>query len=1231
MVKHGLQGARRRGTLVTRSSNLYIAGSDILAGDPAPDHGSNTKWVRIGHDPNALTAVATNATLTGSGTASSNLAIANSGVGTTQIANGAVTPVKLSSSAGTAGNTTYYRGDGRWATPPDTGLVSVHTVDPVSGDGTAGSGVTIADGAIDPVKLASSSGTAGATTYYRGDGTWSTPPSSMGGGISSVETEAPVSGDGTSGDAITIADGAIAPVKLEGTGDPGATTFYRGDGAWATISEASDSTFDIHDDVGTAASPAGADRFVFSDESETGDPTRYVTGTDLRTFIVPDGSITPVKLSTASQSRILPAPTSSSSDAGRATVLNADGTAYVLGGLFLTESDVDARILPQARTGSTAAWPDAKIPVTVARTTALSDFRTSTQITTEINSAVENQVDYHGDWVAASAYDADDVVRHAGAGSRATYLATQSVTANTAAVTEPGVGSQWEDYWDRLGYEDGPPNSLVSATRAGDQLTFGRESGLNPLSITLPGAAGTATRVERITFGAVLGGTGTATAAPIATDPITVRVGGGTPEYISNVSTNEFDFAEGVYLLNFRGTGLLSGAGNLRFQVFDGTNELATTSTIDSDDAVTLDVASPAVLYLTSDTTVSVRVLRTNGAVAVNWYMDVVRWGGEAVGYLDPEELGITTFNTTGSAQNIALVNNANTPLIVPASGYIVATVNVAALDMVGSVVWMRAQDLRNADADSTITAGFFTNNSQELMFRVGEGVSASNGNTIIIEHVKIGIGGATLSRGAAVKEGYLVGRVTSTLNQTPGLTAGTNPIAVPPPVWGTATTQFARSRDWPVIPLVSVGDDGDFITGLDTTENTIDLPEGVYELDVTVDNIWMGSYSQQSDGELPSTANAPNANQRLSLQCIAEADLSGTWTEIGRTGAAYVRETQFADDTHSTTFPSARRTAAASNPGYDYEAGLTTQKSYDGRRTGVGQELYGRISVPDTHDGIRFRMIRGNSFLDSNVVINDAGYPTGQYSSFNDGYIPWGYFCDVPRIGMTPFRAGASNIGPTGVNPTISNFEITSGDLSPAAGDIQGDVYGYSLSIGQPDHVSLARIVGYVGSTYSNSHTLLKTVNDYASETGTFSISQSTTLTAGQRYGLRLEVYGLGQTVADTPVAYHEIGIVARAPASEVHFGRILSAESQGDIVFATDDFSTAGAAAGNYTITGLTNDGHEYRLYWAVPSAATQPTMWTLGGQSVNYNVGSAVTRIINSVSYSIYMTMVQTPMTT
>ena len=111
--------------------------------------------------------------------------------------------------------------------PSGGGLSTVSTSAPVSGDGSAGSPVTIADGAIDADALAtdavetakikdanvtvakiSATGTASATTYLRGDGSWSTPAGG-GGGLSAVNTAAPVSGDGTAGSAVTIADGAI--------------------------------------------------------------------------------------------------------------------------------------------------------------------------------------------------------------------------------------------------------------------------------------------------------------------------------------------------------------------------------------------------------------------------------------------------------------------------------------------------------------------------------------------------------------------------------------------------------------------------------------------------------------------------------------------------------------------------------------------------------------------------------------------------------------------------------------------------------------------------------------------------------------------------------------------------------------------------------------------------------------------------------------------------------------
>jgi len=49
----------------------------------------------------------------------------------------------------------------------------------------------------------------------------------VGSGGSSIIAEGAVTAD-------KIADGAVSPEKLDGTGTPGATTYYRGDGAWET-------------------------------------------------------------------------------------------------------------------------------------------------------------------------------------------------------------------------------------------------------------------------------------------------------------------------------------------------------------------------------------------------------------------------------------------------------------------------------------------------------------------------------------------------------------------------------------------------------------------------------------------------------------------------------------------------------------------------------------------------------------------------------------------------------------------------------------------------------------------------------------------------------------------------------------------------------------------------------------------------------------------------------------
>ena len=58
--------------------------------------------------------------------------------------------------------------------------------------------------------------------------------------------------------------------------------------------------FDLHDDVGTAATPSGSDRFLFSDEGESGDPNRYVTFDNLKTALGVPSSAAVGRIPTAS-------------------------------------------------------------------------------------------------------------------------------------------------------------------------------------------------------------------------------------------------------------------------------------------------------------------------------------------------------------------------------------------------------------------------------------------------------------------------------------------------------------------------------------------------------------------------------------------------------------------------------------------------------------------------------------------------------------------------------------------------------------------------------------------------------------------------------------------------------------------------------------------------------------------------------------------------------------------
>ena len=174
--------------------------------------------------------------------------LADSSVTTAKLANASVTPAKISAT-GTAGNTTYLRGDGAWATVPSGGGITDGDKGEitVSGSGTVWSidnGVVttakLADNSVTAAKI-SATGTASNTTYLRGDGSWATVPS--GGGITDGDKgEITVSGSGAvwsidNGVVTTakLADSSVTAAKISATGTASNTTYLRGDGSWATV------------------------------------------------------------------------------------------------------------------------------------------------------------------------------------------------------------------------------------------------------------------------------------------------------------------------------------------------------------------------------------------------------------------------------------------------------------------------------------------------------------------------------------------------------------------------------------------------------------------------------------------------------------------------------------------------------------------------------------------------------------------------------------------------------------------------------------------------------------------------------------------------------------------------------------------------------------------------------------------------------------------------------------
>jgi hypothetical protein len=238
-----LQSVKVGTATISLSCSGNAAGlSSSLAASSLSDAVVNLQSVKVGTATISLSCSGNAATATTAGTCSGNAATVTNGVYTNTSFSGDVT--------GTVGATSISGlAPSKLATGTNEGVrVGTATIsiscsgNAATASAVAASGVT-AGTFIDTVKVSTASmpGTATASTYLRGDGTWQTVSGSQ---FMVSPTTGIISGQ--------IADGVkVTTANVTATGSPGASTYFRGDGSWATPSGSGDmskATYDTNSD-----------------------------------------------------------------------------------------------------------------------------------------------------------------------------------------------------------------------------------------------------------------------------------------------------------------------------------------------------------------------------------------------------------------------------------------------------------------------------------------------------------------------------------------------------------------------------------------------------------------------------------------------------------------------------------------------------------------------------------------------------------------------------------------------------------------------------------------------------------------------------------------------------------------------------------------------------------------------------------------------------------------------
>ena len=103
----------------------------------------------------------------------------------------------------------------------------------------------------------------------------------------------------------------------------------------------------------------------------------------------------------------------------------------------------------------------------------------------------------------------------------------------------------------------------------------------------------------------------------------------------------------------------------------------------------------------------------------------------------NPQDIGTDTFDLDGTAQEVALTDDTSgEAIVIPETGYILLIATVPGLGLRGQIDMRLAEDLRALEADSSLTAGYYTNSDNELIFIAGTQDQAETGNKIIVQRV---------------------------------------------------------------------------------------------------------------------------------------------------------------------------------------------------------------------------------------------------------------------------------------------------------------------------------------------------------------------------------------------------------------------------------------------------------------------------------------------------------------